>query len=148
MLILTLNYPKSLAMLEKIKSWAKSLKKDILVVWLIAKDKRTPILVKILAIIIAAYALSPIDLIPDFIPVLGYLDDIIIVPLGLLLVIKLTPQQIIEDCRIQASTLVEKPINRLAAIIIILIWLIFIFYLTLHFMRYQLVLGYPYLQPI
>ncbi|MCO8095252.1 DUF1232 domain-containing protein [Acinetobacter lwoffii] len=65
-------------MYQRIKQWAKSIKKDILVVWLIAKDKRTPNSVKFLALIIAAYAFSPIDLIPDFIPVLGYLDDIII----------------------------------------------------------------------
>lgn len=83
---------------QKSKQWAKEIKKDVIVVWLIAKDKRTPLLVKFLALIIAAYALSPIDLIPDFIPVLGYLDDIIIVPLGLLLVMKLTPQHIKDDC--------------------------------------------------
>ena len=70
-------------MYQRIKQWAKSIKKDILVVWLIAKDKRTPNSVKLLALIIAAYAFSPIDVIPDFIPVLGYLDDIIIVPLGI-----------------------------------------------------------------
>ena len=68
-------------MYHRITQWAKSIKKDILVVWLIAKDKRTPNSVKLLALIIAAYAFSPIDLIPDFIPVLGYLDYIIIVPL-------------------------------------------------------------------
>lgn len=73
-------------MYQRIKKWAKSIKKDILVVWLIAKDKRTPNSIKFLALIIAAYAFSPIDLIPDFIPVLGYLDDIIVVPLGILLV--------------------------------------------------------------
>ena len=70
-------------MYHRITQWAKSIKKDILVVWLIAKDKRTPNSVKLLALIIAAYAFSPIDLIPDFIPVLGYLDYIIIVPLGI-----------------------------------------------------------------
>jgi uncharacterized membrane protein YkvA (DUF1232 family) len=70
-------------MYQRIKQWAKSIKKDILVVWLIAKDKRTPNSIKFLALIIAAYAFSPIDLIPDFIPVLGYLDDIIVVPLGI-----------------------------------------------------------------
>lgn len=70
-------------MYQRIKKWAKSIKKDILVVWLIAKDKRTPNSIKFLALIIAAYAFSPIDLIPDFIPVLGYLDDIIVVPLGI-----------------------------------------------------------------
>lgn len=122
-------------MYQRIKQWAKSIKKDILVVWLIAKDKRMPNSVKLLALIIAAYAFSPIDLIPDFIPVLGYLDDIIIVPLGILLVIKLTPQNIIDDCRILAETLVERPINRWAAGIIILIWLVVLGYLTMYFMN-------------
>ena len=125
-------------MYQKIKQWAKSIKKDILVVWLIAKDKRTPSFIKLLALIIAAYALSPIDLIPDFIPILGYLDDIIIVPLGLLLIIKLTPQNIIDDCRVLAATLVERPVNRWAAGIIILIWLVFLGYLALYFMNYPL----------
>lgn len=106
-----------------------------MVVWLIAKDKRTPNSIKFLALIIAAYAFSPIDLIPDFIPVLGYLDDIIVVPLGILLVIKLTPQNIIDDCRILAETLVERPINRWGAGIIILIWLVILGYLTMYFMN-------------
>ena len=120
-------------MYQKIKQWAKTIKKDVLVVWLVAKDQRTPAWIKILALMIAAYALSPIDLIPDFIPVLGYLDDLIIVPLGLLLVIKLTPQEIIDDCRIRASLLAERPVTRWAAGVIILIWLLFLGYLTMHF---------------
>lgn len=124
-------------MYQQIKQWAKTLKKDIVVVWLVAKDQRTPVWIKILALIIAAYALSPIDLIPDFIPVLGYLDDIIIVPLGLLLVIKLTPKEIIEDCRIRASLLAERPVNRWAAGVIILIWLLFLGYLALYFINMQ-----------
>ncbi len=125
-------------MYQRIKQWARSVKKDILVVWLIAKDKRTPNFIKLLALVIAAYALSPIDLIPDFIPILGYLDDIIIVPLGLLLVIKLTPQNIIDDCKILAEGLVERPVNRWAAAIIILIWLIILGYLTKYFMNHPI----------
>ncbi|WP_291371442.1 MULTISPECIES: YkvA family protein [unclassified Acinetobacter] len=120
-------------MYQKIRQWAKRLKKDIVVVWLVAKDERTPIWIKILALVIAAYALSPIDLIPDFIPVLGYLDDLIIVPLGLLLVIKLTPKEIIDDCRIRASLLAERPVNRWAAGVINLIWLLLLGYLAMHF---------------
>ena len=127
----------STCMYQKIKQWAKTIKKDVLVVWLVAKDQRTPVWIKILALIVAAYALSPIDLIPDFIPVLGYLDDIIIVPLGLLLVIKLTPQEILDDCRIRASLLAERPVNRWAAGVIILIWLLFLGYLTMHFLNMQ-----------
>lgn len=120
-------------MYQKIKQWAKAIKKDVVVVWLVAKDQRTPIWIKLLALIVAAYTLSPIDLIPDFIPVLGYLDDIIIVPLGLLLVIRLTPKEIIEDCRNRASLLAERPVNRWAAGVIILIWALFLGYLALHF---------------
>ncbi len=124
-------------MYQKIKQWAKTIKKEVLVVWLVAKDQRTPVWIKILALMIAAYALSPIDLIPDFIPVLGYLDDLIIVPLGLLLVIKLTPQEIIDDCRIRTSLLAERPVNRWAAGVIILIWLLFLGYLALYFINIQ-----------
>lgn len=124
-------------MYHQIKQWAKTLKKDIVVVWLVAKDERTPVWIKILALITAAYALSPIDLIPDFIPVLGYLDDIIIVPLGLLLVIKLTPKEIIDDCRMRTSLLAERPVNRWAAGVIILIWLLFLGYLALYFINRQ-----------
>ncbi|OTG64644.1 hypothetical protein B9T29_00380 [Acinetobacter sp. ANC 3903] len=124
-------------MYQKIKQWAKSIKKDVVVVWLVAKDERTPVWIKLLALIVAAYALSPIDLIPDFIPVLGYLDDIIIVPLGLLLVIRLTPKEIIEDCRNRASLLAERPVNRWAAGVIILIWSLFLGYLALHFLNMQ-----------
>ena len=124
-------------MYHQIKQWAKTLKKDIVVVWLVAKDERTPVWIKILALITAAYALSPIDLIPDFSPVLGYLDDIIIVPLGLLLVIKLTPKEIIDDCRMRTSLLAERPVNRWAAGVIILIWLLFLGYLALYFINRQ-----------
>ena len=124
-------------MYHQIKQWAKTLKKDIVVVWLVAKDERTPVWIKILALITAAYALSPIDLIPDFIPVLGYLDDIIIVPLGLLLVIKLTPKEIIDGCRMRASLLAERPVNRWVEGVIILIWLLFLGYLALYFINRQ-----------
>ncbi|MGA9698240.1 MAG: YkvA family protein [Acinetobacter sp.] len=124
-------------MYQQIKQWAKTLKKNIVVVWLVAKGERTPVWIKILALITAAYALSPIDLIPDFIPVLGYLDDIIIVPLGLLLVIKLTPKEIIDDCRMRTSLLAERPVNRWAAGVIILIWLLFLGYLALYFINRQ-----------
>lgn len=124
-------------MYQQIKQWAKALKKEIVVVWLVAKHERTPVWIKLLALMIAAYALSPIDLIPDFIPVLGYLDDLIIVPLGLLLVIKLTPKEIIDGCRIRASLLPERPVNRWAAGVIILIWLLFLGYLAMHFFNMQ-----------
>ena len=75
-----------------------------------------------------AYALSPIDLIPDFIPVLGYLDDVIILPLGILLAIRLMPAQVLEDCQLKASewekSQVKRPANRFAAVIVVSVWLV------------------------
>lgn len=108
---------------ESFKAQAKKLKKLTLVVYFAARDPRTPFLVRIIALLIAAYALSPIDLIPDFIPVIGYLDDIILIPLGLALVVKLTPDQVIEDSKIRAEQAATKPISYTAAVIVIIIWL-------------------------
>ena len=78
-------------MLEQAKKWARAIRRDVVAVWIAARDPRVPWYAKALALAVAAYALSPIDLIPDFIPVLGYLDDLIIVPLGILLVVRLIP---------------------------------------------------------
>jgi uncharacterized membrane protein YkvA (DUF1232 family) len=75
--------------LSTLRLWAKTVERDVIALWLAARDSRTPWYAKLIAAAVAAYALSPIDLIPDFIPVLGYLDDLIIVPLGILLVLKL-----------------------------------------------------------
>ena len=78
-------------MLERAKQWARLIKRDVIALWIAARDPRVPWYAKALAMAVAAYALSPIDLIPDFIPVLGYLDDLVIVPLGILLVVRLVP---------------------------------------------------------
>ena len=88
-----------------------------------ARDPRTPLLVRGLAVLVAAYALSPIDLIPDFIPIIGYLDDLLLVPLGLALVVRLTPKAVIESARIQAEQTAEKPVSYWAAACIGFIWL-------------------------
>ena len=79
-------------MLSTVKAWAHGLKRDVHAVYLAARDPRTPWYARAVAILVAAYALSPIDLIPDFIPILGYLDDLLIVPLGILLVVRLIPR--------------------------------------------------------
>jgi len=79
--------------------------------------------VRALALCIAAYAFSPIDLIPDFIPVLGYLDDLVLIPLGLALVVKLVPADVMESARVRAEAAVERPTSRLAAVFIVAIWL-------------------------
>ena len=96
-------------MFERAKLWAKSIRRDIAALWLAARDPRTPRTVKILAMAIAAYALSPVDLIPDFIPVLGLLDDVLIVPLGILLVLKLMPEGLMQELRERASAMGSYP---------------------------------------
>ena len=88
-------------------------------------------LVRILAGLVAAYALSPIDLIPDFIPVLGYLDDLLIVPLGLLLVMRLMPKEVMANARAKADTVLAKPRSWLAAVCFVAIWLAMSVYLAL-----------------
>lgn len=88
-----------------------------------ARDPRTPWWVRAIALLVAAYALSPIDLIPDFIPVLGFLDDVIIVPLGLALVVRLTPAEVIRSARDQARAASARPVSRAMAVFIVAIWL-------------------------
>lgn len=105
-----------------LRKWAKGLKQQTLVVYFVARDPRTPWPVRLLALFIAAYAISPIDLIPDFIPVLGYLDDLVIVPLGLLLVLRLVPPEITAAAREKAATAVDRPVSRTMAAAIVTIW--------------------------
>jgi len=94
-------------MLDKIKRWAHRLKLDITAIYIASKDTRTPQLAKLLALAIAAYALSPIDLIPDFIPVIGLLDDLIIVPAGIALIVRLIPQELMASFRQDAKKLIR-----------------------------------------
>jgi uncharacterized membrane protein YkvA (DUF1232 family) len=112
-------------MFDRIKVWARALKRDAYAVYLAARNPETPWYVKILAVVVAAYAFSPIDLIPDFIPVLGYLDDLILVPLGIWLVVSLIPEQAMAEYRAKASEVMQHPSDgRVAAIAIIAIWVI------------------------
>jgi len=90
-------------MLARAKQWARAIKQDVLALWIASRDSRTPWFAKLAAAAVAAYALSPIDLIPDFIPVVGYLDDLIIVPLGILLVVKLIPAPLMAEYRAAAA---------------------------------------------
>src|SRR5438477_9029115 len=92
-------------LLETPKAWARAIRRDVVAVWIAARDPRVLWYAKALALAVAAYALSPIDLIPDFIPVLGYLDDVIIVPLGLLAVVKLIPPELMAEFRARAENL-------------------------------------------
>jgi len=110
--------------MSRLRSWARALKRQTLIVYYAARDPRTPWLPRLLALAIAAYALSPIDLIPDFIPVLGYLDDVIIVPLGLWLVLRMIPADVIADSHAKAEAAAERPASRGMAAAIVLIWAI------------------------
>ena len=110
-------------MANTLKGWARSVRRDVHAVYLAARDPRTPWYAKALAVCVAGYALSPIDLIPDFIPVLGYLDDAVIVPLGLLAVVNLIPAEIMAESRAAAAALAERPVSRTAAAVIVLIWI-------------------------
>jgi len=112
-----------LSVLNRLKEWSKVLKRDVIAVYLAARDPRVPWYVKALALCVTGYALSPIDLIPDFIPVFGYLDDLIIVPLGIIAVVKLIPPEVMAEHRVAAAKISEKPVSRSGAIIIVLIWL-------------------------
>ena len=111
-------------MLGDIKIWARGLKRDVYAIHLAARDPRTPWYAKMLAVVGAGYALSPIDLIPDFIPVLGYLDDLILVPLGIWLVVRLIPEQVMAEHRAKACEAEQRPRSKGAAIAIIAIWIL------------------------
>ena len=111
---------------DRLQRWAKGLKRDGLTLWLACKHPATPWYAKALGVLVVAYALSPIDLIPDFIPVLGYLDDVLLLPGLIYLGIKLLPAHVLADCRQQAdawiATNAAKPSSRVGAMLIILVW--------------------------
>ncbi len=108
--------------LENFKAWARRLKRDVIALWIAARDPRTPFVAKAVAAAVAAYALSPIDLIPDFIPVLGHLDDLLFVPLGLLIAIRLIPPPLMAEFRHRASEHGRKPASLAGAVAIVLAW--------------------------
>ena len=114
---------------NRLRQWAGLVKRDVHAVYLASRDPRVPWYAKCVAILVAAYALSPIDLIPDFIPVIGYLDDLVLLPLGVLLVIRLVPPRIMAEHRITAEKVGCLPQNWIAAAIIITLWVIGIVFL-------------------
>lgn len=120
--------------LSSLRDGAKQLKQHTLLVYFAARDPRTPLAVRLLALLVAAYALSPIDLIPDFIPLIGYLDDLLIVPLGLALVVRLTPVEVIEAAREKAAHAAARPVSYGAAAVIVVVWLL-LAALLIHWLR-------------
>jgi uncharacterized membrane protein YkvA (DUF1232 family) len=123
-------------LLSKLKQWARALKRDAYAVYFAARDPRVPWYAKALGIAVAAYALSPIDLIPDFIPVLGYLDELIILPLGIALVVKLVPPELMAEHRARAAAVQDRPVSFAAAVAIVVVWLAALMITALAVRRY------------
>ena len=113
-------------LLTELKQRARHLKAETFALYLAARDPRTPWYARLLIASIVAYAFSPIDLIPDFVPVLGYLDDLILIPIGIALAIKLVPNSVLAECRARAQETLQngKPVSWLAGAVIVLIWMI------------------------
>jgi len=111
-----------LGTMERLKGWARNLKRDVIALWLAARDPRVPWYAKALSAAVAAYALSPVDLIPDFIPIIGYLDDLLIVPFGIWAAVKLIPEPIMADLRAKALEH-RKPTSKAGLAAVVLIWL-------------------------
>jgi uncharacterized membrane protein YkvA (DUF1232 family) len=107
----------------RLEDWGRVIKRDAYALYLAARDRRTPWYAKALALCVAGYAFSPIDLIPDFIPVLGYLDDLLLVPLGIVAVVALIPPELMAEYRASAAKAVEQPVSRTAMAVIVTIWL-------------------------
>ncbi len=105
------------------KAWARGIKRDVVALWIAAQDHRTPITAKIIAGAVAAYALSPIDLIPDVVPVLGYLDDLLIVPLGIMLAVRLVPQALMVEFRAAATARENRLVSKAGLAVVVAIWL-------------------------
>ncbi|MBJ8504416.1 DUF1232 domain-containing protein [Acinetobacter seifertii] len=112
---------------QSLKEWAKRLRKQIVMLWFASRHPQMPWLPKVIAVLAVAYAFSPIDLIPDFIPILGFVDDAIILPILIWLALRFTPEQVIFDAEQQANEWLEEhekaPRNYLVAVLIILIWI-------------------------
>jgi len=114
--------------MNQLKAWAQALKRDVMTLWFALKHPQTPWYARVLAVVVTAYALSPVDLIPDFIPILGYLDDLILVPVGVWLLLKILPDQVLKDSRDQAqawfSQSQRRPLSQVGLVIVVAIWVL------------------------
>jgi uncharacterized membrane protein YkvA (DUF1232 family) len=109
---------------ERVRQWARAVKRDVHALYLAARDLRVPWYAKLASVAVVAYALSPIDLVPDFIPILGYLDDVVIVPAGILLAVKLVPPDLMRECRAAAvSAEGERALGKRGAAIVVVLWI-------------------------
>ena len=110
---------------ERLERWARRLKAEVYALYLAYRDPRVPLYARVFAALVVGYAFSPIDLIPDVIPVLGYLDDLILVPLGVALAIRMIPAPVLAECRERAREVMAagKPVNRVAAAVVVAVWI-------------------------
>jgi len=113
-------------MLSELKNWARRIKRDGVMLWFACRDPRTPGWLKVLAFFVVAYALSPIDLVPDFIPVLGFVDDVLLLPALIWFIVRQLPEQIVQDCRQQADDWMHerqaKPVSRAGLVLVLMVW--------------------------
>lgn len=116
-----------MALFKTLRAWARRIKCDGATLWFAYRHPATPLLAKGLCVLVVAYALSPIDLIPDFIPVLGYLDDVILLPVLIWLAIQVVPEQVMTECRLKAAAWMEsqgrKPSSPWGVLLVIAVWL-------------------------
>lgn len=122
-----------MGLMNKAREASRRLRRDAHMLWIAARDSRTPFVAKAIAGLVAAYALSPIDLIPDFVPIFGMLDELVIVPLGLAVAIRLVPADLLAEFREQADRAVERPVSRLGAILTLGLWVTIAVFLALQF---------------
>ena len=115
--------PTTPAVLDRLRQWAHVIKRDVHALYLAARDPRVPWYAKVTAGCVAAYALSPVDLIPDFIPVLGYLDDLVIVPAGIVLAIGMIPPEVMAEHRAAAAASGIRPVSRIGLAVIVALWI-------------------------
>jgi uncharacterized membrane protein YkvA (DUF1232 family) len=109
--------------IRRLESWARRLKVEVYALYLAFKDPRVPWFARVFAAIVVGYAFSPIDLIPDPVPVLGYLDDLILIPLGVALAIKMIPPAVLAECREKARDAKDRPVSKMAAVVVVAAWI-------------------------
>ena len=107
----------------RLESWARGLKVEVYALYLAYRDPRVPGHPRVFAAVVVGYAFSPIDLIPDVVPVLGYLDDLVLIPLGIALAIKMIPPYVLTECREKAHDAKDRPVNKVAAVVIVIAWI-------------------------